>query len=43
MSLQYDSPDVAQSNIAEIKIDDANELVTKTVTEDQDNSDELFS
>ena len=41
MSLQF--PDVAQPNIAEIKIDDANELATKTVTEDQDNSDELFS
>ena len=41
MSLQF--PDIAQSNIAEAKNDDANELITKTATEDQDNSDELFS
>ena len=43
MSLQYDYPDAAQVNISETKIDDANELVIKTVNENQDNSDELFS
>ena len=43
MSLQYDSYDVAQSNTAETKVDDANELATKPVTNDQDNSNELFS
>ncbi len=43
MSLQYDSPDIAQSNIADTRVDDANELVTKSVAKDQDNSNELFS
>ena len=41
MSLQF--PDVAQSDIVEDKIDDSNDLITKTVTENQDNSNELFS